>query len=64
MIYTKAFDNMPVWARDRIYRRLFDILTGKDTSPKFARLTADDRKNILQILRETKPNLPGYWKSS
>ena len=64
MIYTKAFDNMPVWARDRIYRRLYDILTGKDTSPKFARLTADDRKNILQILRETKPNLPSYWKAA
>ncbi len=64
MIYAKAFDNMPVWARDRIYRRLYDILTGKDTSPKFARLTADDRKNMLQILRETKPNLPNYWKSS
>jgi hypothetical protein len=64
MIYTKAFDSMPDSARDRIYRRLYDVLTGKDASPKFARLTADDRQNILQILRDTKANLPAYWKSS
>ncbi len=62
MIYNKAFDGMPDWARDRIYRRLYDVLTGKDTSPTFARVSDDDRRNVLEILRETKPNLPAYWK--
>ena len=63
MIYTKAFDSMPDWDRDRIYQRLFNVLTGKDTDPKFARLSPDDRRNVLEILRATKLNLPGYWKS-
>jgi hypothetical protein len=62
MIYTKAFDSMPDWDRDRIYQRLFNVLTAKDTDAKFARLSADDRRNVLEILRATKPNLPGYWK--
>lgn len=64
MIYNKAFDSMPDWARDRVYRRLYDVLSGKDNSPTFAKLTADDRRNILDILRDTKPNLPDYWKAT
>jgi len=63
MIYTKAFDNMPQWDRDRIYQKLYDVLTGKDTDPRFAKLSADDRRNVLEIVRETKTNLPAYWKS-
>jgi hypothetical protein len=62
MIYTKAFDSMPDWDRERIYQRLYNVLTGKNTDPKFARLSADDRRNVLEILRATKPNLPAYWK--
>jgi len=62
MIYSKAFNSMPAWALDRIYRRLYDVLTGKDTSPKFARLSVEDRRNVLGILRDTKPDLPAYWK--
>jgi hypothetical protein len=61
MICTKAFDSMPDWDRERIYQRLFNVLTGKDSDPKFAKLSADDRRNVLEILRATKPNLPGYW---
>ncbi len=64
MIYTKAFDSMPQWALERIYRRLYDVLTGKDTSPKFARLSSEDRRNVLEILLDTKPELPAYWKES
>ena len=48
-------------ARDRVYRRLYDVLTGKDTSKTFARLSESDRRSILEILLDTKPNLPGYW---
>jgi hypothetical protein len=62
MIYSAAFDNMPQPARDRVYQRLYDVLSGKDTSDTFKRLSADDRRNILDIVRDTKSNLPGYWK--
>lgn len=63
MIYTEAFDGMPAIVLDRTYRRLHDILTGADKSPKFAALSAADRRAILEILLDTKPNLPAYWKS-
>ena len=35
MIYSEAFDGMPEAARERIYRRLFDVLTERDKSPRF-----------------------------
>ena len=61
MIYNEAFDAMPAPARDRLYRRLFDVLTGTDKSPKYAHLTAADRSAIREILVDTKKGLPGYW---
>ncbi|HEX4278354.1 MAG TPA: hypothetical protein VHZ74_23530 [Bryobacteraceae bacterium] len=63
MIYSKAFDGMPAWDRERIYQRLYDVLTGKNTDPKFAKLSSEDRRNVLEIMRETKANLPEYWKA-
>jgi hypothetical protein len=33
-----------------------------DGNPKFARLSIADRTAVLEILRETKPTLPDYWK--
>lgn len=64
MIYSDAFNAMPDSAREKIYRRLFDVLSGKEQSPKFARLSAEDKQNILAILRDTKPDLPAYWHDS
>jgi hypothetical protein len=64
MIYSEAFDGMPAIVRDRVYQRLYDVLTGKDTSKTFARLSENDRRAIMEILLDTKPNLPGYWKAS
>lgn len=63
MIYSKAFDGMPDWDRERIYQRLYDVLTGRNTDKKFAKLSADDRRNLLEIVRETKKNLPAYWNA-
>ena len=63
MIYSDAFDAIPDVARQGIYQRLYDVLTGKDASPRFARLSAHDRRAVLEILRDTKPNLPPYWKA-
>ncbi len=62
MIYSEAFDGMPNTPRENVYRKLYDVLTGKDSRSKFARLGAEDRRAILEIVRETKPNLPEYWR--
>jgi hypothetical protein len=61
MIYSEVFDAMPATARDRVYRRLYEVLSGTDSNPKFAHLSAADRRAILEILLDTKPNLPDYW---
>ena len=58
MIYSEVFDAMPAAVRNRIYQRLYDVLSGKDQTPKFARLSPNDRSAILEILQDTKPGLP------
>ncbi len=62
MIYSETFDAMPAVVRDRVYRKLYDVLTGKDQSQTFARLPQADRQAIFEILLDTKPTLPAYWK--
>lgn len=62
MIYTAAFDAMPDYARDRIYRRLYDILSGADSSAKYSRLDSATRQAVLEIVASTKTKLPAYWK--
>jgi hypothetical protein len=62
MIYSAAFDSLPEIIRERVYRRLYEVLNGRDQDRKFAKLSDNDRRSILQILRDTKPSLPGYWQ--
>jgi hypothetical protein len=62
LIYGEQFDSLPSEALDCVYRRLFEVLTGKDQSKAFSHLSADDRGAILQILQETKKGLPRYWR--
>jgi len=50
MIYSAAFDNLPDKARDLVYQRLH------------ARLQAEKRDDVIEIVRETKSNLPAYWR--
>jgi hypothetical protein len=62
LIYSEAFDAIPGPAKDFIYHRLFEVLSGRDQSPGFAALSAGDRRAILEILVATKPGLPAEWK--
>jgi hypothetical protein len=62
LIYSDSFDAMPAEVRDYVLRRLHDVLTGNDADKAFRHLTAADRQAILGILRDTKPNLPAYWR--
>lgn len=57
LIYSDAFDALPEPVHERITTQLLDVLQGKDTSPQFKHLTSTDRRDILAILRETKPDL-------
>ena len=61
LIYSAAFDAMPGIVRERVYQRLYDILTGQDKSQKFAAISRAGRQAVLEIVRATKPKLPEYW---
>lgn len=63
LILNPAFDALPAPMRGSILTRLHAILTGADPDPQFAKIAAADRRAILEILRETKPNLPAVWRA-
>ena len=61
MIYTDAFDALPPLALDAIYARMWAVLNGEVTESPYDRLSVDDRRAIVQILLDTKPDLPDYF---
>jgi hypothetical protein len=61
LIYSAAFDDLPSLAKEYVYHRLFEILTGREQGSEFARLTGEDRRAIFEILLATKPGLPEEW---
>ena len=63
LIYSEAFEGLPEPMKAHLYRRLFDILTGQDTSADFQKIPAQTRHAIHEILVETKRDLPDYWKA-
>ncbi len=63
MIYTEAFDALPAAAQTAVYERMWEVLSGAETRQAYARLTLADRQAVVEILRETKPGLPGYFDS-
>jgi hypothetical protein len=63
MIYTKQFEQLPIEAKTAIFQRLWHVLSGQEQDRRYRRLTLEDRKAIVEILRETKPDLPAYFQS-
>jgi hypothetical protein len=64
MIYTPAFDALPAAAKDAVYARMWEVLSGREKKPPYStRLTVADRQAIVQILRATKKDLPAYFQS-
>jgi hypothetical protein len=61
LIQTEAFDALPDLLKARIYKRLWEILSGQDTTGQYANLDAPTRRAIAEILSETKKGLPNYW---
>jgi hypothetical protein len=62
LIYSEQFDALPEAARSYVYRRLWQVLTGRDYSKPFNHLPDDLRDSLYEILRQTKAGLPAYWK--
>ena len=51
-VYSSVFDQMVPEARNRVYRGLFDALSGSGA----------EKRAALEILRDTKAGLPEYWQ--
>jgi len=62
MIYTPAFDGMPARAKDAVYARLWEVLSGREKGPRYKMLTLADRQAIVEILRDTRPGLPSFFQ--
>ena len=53
---------MPKPALDELYRQLWLALTGETKDKELAPIPAADRQGVLEILRQTKLNLPAYFQ--
>ena len=63
LVYSDAFDALPEPAKGYVYHRLLEILSGQDQGQDFAKLSAENRHTILEILLATKPGLPDEWRN-
>ena len=64
LIYSEPFDALPPEAKALVYKRLWEVLSGRDTDDRYSRLTSALRQDILEILRATKRDLPSYFLSA
>jgi hypothetical protein len=64
MIYTQTFDALPGALRNAVYARMWRILSGQETGKPYDRLSRSDRQAILEILRDTKQDLPPSFRTA
>lgn len=62
LIYSEQFDALPPDALEFVYDRLWKVLSGEETDQRYAHLDVETRRAIVEIVLETKPMLPEYWK--
>lgn len=63
LVYSPNFAALPAEIKACVHRRLWDVLTTDKPEAKFAHLSAADRLAIREILTETLPDLPDYWRA-
>lgn len=61
LIYSPAFDALPPLAKTAIYRRMWHVLSGDAREPRYRSLSLPDRQAVVEILKDTKPDLPAYF---
>jgi hypothetical protein len=61
MIYSAPFDALPAEAKAAVYQRMWDVLNGRVSDERYKSLSAADRTAIIEILKDTKQDLPSYW---
>lgn len=61
LLDSEAFRKLPEMVRQKIMDRLHVVLLGEDPHADFAGITAADRRAVLEILRDTCPDLTHGW---
>jgi hypothetical protein len=61
LIYSPAFDALPPLAKTLIFKRLWQVLSGDAREPRYRSLSLTDRRAVVEILKDTKPDLPAYF---
>jgi hypothetical protein len=61
LITGRAFAALPAELREPIFRRLHAALTSAEGGPA-AHLTAVDRRAIVEIVADTVPGMPSWWR--
>lgn len=64
LVYSDAFKQLPDPLKDRIYKRLWEVLTGTGKNSDFAKIPPEVRQVLQEILADTLPDLPDYWSKS
>ena len=64
LVYSPAFDALPPLAKAPIYRRLWQVLSGDAREPRYRALSRADRQAVIEILKDTKPDLPAYFTAA
>jgi hypothetical protein len=62
MIYSDTFDAIPDTAKALVYRRLWQVLSGVDTSARYSHLSPSLRRAVVDILRETKSDVSVHFQ--
>jgi hypothetical protein len=63
-IYSDAFDGLPPSAKAPIYRRMWQVLSGEERGDRYrSALSVADRRAIVDILKDTKRDLPAYFQN-
>jgi hypothetical protein len=58
MVYSPAFDALRPEVRQAVYQRMIETLTRSDRRNERGRASAEDRRAVLDILGDTKPDFP------
>ena len=64
LIYSPAFDALPRAAKEPVYRRMWEVLSGQERAERYREaLSPADRQAIVEILHDTKKDLPPYFQN-
>lgn len=63
LVYSESFNGLPRAAKDYLYMRFADVLSGRDQSTSFRHISPEEARTVLEILSATKPDFAAAVKA-